>query len=159
MHFRKILVMIIVGGFACAMPGRPLIADDAPQLTGAFHAVSVADLDRSIAWYSRHLGFKLETRGGNDERDGALLTRPGTIIELARFSGAVSRDELRNGLESHLIHGIFKLGFVTTDIDETFARLDGEGVSIFFPVVTASDGQRTFGVLDPDGNIIQFFGE
>jgi hypothetical protein len=33
------------------------------------------------------------------------------------------------------------------------------GVEIFFPIVTASDGKRTFAVKDLEGDIIQFFGK
>ena len=71
--------------------------------------------------------------------------------------GATGRDELRPGLESHEVYGIFKLGFTTADLDAAFGYLEERGVEIFFPIVRTSDGNRTFGIRDMEGNIIQFF--
>lgn len=130
-----------------------------PAPTGAFYAISVRSIDAAIDWYTRHLGFEVESQGGNDQRKGALLARPGAVLELAEFAGAVALGDVRPGLESHEVYGIFKLGFTTTELDRTFELLEGDGVEVFFAIVTASDGSRTFGVKDLDGNIIQFFGK
>jgi predicted enzyme related to lactoylglutathione lyase len=133
-------------------------AGELPATNGAFHAISVRNIAEAIVWYKKHLGFKIESQGGNDQRKGALLSRPGTVLELGEFVGAIAREEVRPELESHEVYGIFKLGFITTNIEKTFEFLEGKGVEIFFPIVTASDGSRTFGIKDPEGNIIQFFG-
>jgi catechol 2,3-dioxygenase-like lactoylglutathione lyase family enzyme len=130
-----------------------------PATTGAFYALSVRNIDDAIAWYSRHLGFTVESQGGNDQRRGAILSRPGALLELGEFAGAMAREQVRPGLESHEVHGIFKLGFTTANIERAFEFLQSEGVEIFFPIATASDGSRTFGIKDPEGNIIQFFGK
>jgi catechol 2,3-dioxygenase-like lactoylglutathione lyase family enzyme len=129
-----------------------------PATNGAFYAISVRNMDEAIVWYTRHLGYKVEWQVGNDQRKGALLSRPGSVLELGEFVGAIAREEVRPGLESHEVFGIFKLGFTTASLESTFAVLEGEGVEIFFPIVTASDGRRTFGIKDLEGNIIQFFG-
>lgn len=130
-----------------------------PETSGAFHAISVRDIDESIAWYTQHLGFTVETRGGNEQRQGALLVRPGAVLELGQFAGAVPRNKLNAGIESHEIFGVFKLGFTTANLDATFKALDEAGVDVFFPIVEASDGNKTFGIKDSDGNIVQFLGE
>lgn len=158
-----------IGAFLCILAMAAVCAHGAhasgaqegglPATNGAFYAISVRSMDEAIAWYTKNLGFKIESQGGNDQRKGALLSRPGAVLELAEFVGAIAREEVRPGLESHEIHGIFKLGFITTDIEKTFELLAGDGVAIFFPIVTASDGSRTFGIKDPEGNIIQFFGK
>lgn len=127
-----------------------------PDLTGAFHAISVRNLDAAIEWYSRHLGFTLESRAENDERKGALLTRAGTVLELAEFVDAIERDPRR---ESHEVYGIFKLGFTTAALEHTYRHLERSGVEVFFPIVETANGRRTFAVKDLDGNIIQFFGQ
>ena len=136
-------------------------ADDTPDLQhageGAFHAVSVLDLDASIAWYTKHLGFTVDSRGENDVRAGALLSKPGSLLELAEFSGVVEFGALNQDLESHQVAGVFKLGFVVEDIEVAFADLQASGAPILFGIVTASDGRKTFGVTDPDGNIVQYF--
>ena len=131
--------------------------DESPQGDGAFYAISVADLDTMIAWYEGKLGLALVSRGANEQRDGALLRGPGLLVELAEFRGARPRTALETGVESHEIHGIFKIGFLVEDVDRRFDQLEAAGVDIFFPVVTADDGLRTFGIRDPEGNIVQYF--
>lgn len=144
---------------ACGTHAGRAQPEDLPATTGAFYAISVRNIDETIAWYTRHLGFKVESQGGNDQRRGALLSRPGAVLELGEFAGAMAREQVRPGLESHEIHGIFKLGFTIANIERAFEFLQGQGVEVFFPIVTASDGSRTFGIKDPEGNIIQFFGQ
>ena len=124
----------------------------------AFFAISVSNIEGSIAWYEEHLGFTVTSRGSNEQRKGALLSRPGAILEIAEFDDTISLDQLRAGMESHDVFGIFKLGFTASDLDAEFQRLQAVGADIFFPIVETSDGNRTFGVRDVDGNIVQFFG-
>ena len=131
------------------------IASRLARTTGALHALSVGDLDRAIAWYTEHLGFELQSRADNESRRGALLSRPGSLLELAQFADAEPRNA---DVASHQIHGIFKLGFSTTDLEQSFDVLQRAGVDVFFPIVSASDGTRTFAIKDPEGNIVQFFG-
>lgn len=124
----------------------------------AFHAISVRDIERSVAWYENHLGFSVTSEGSNEQRKGALLSRAGAILEIAEFEDAKSLGQLHAGIESHEVFGIFKLGFTVPDIESEFQRLQEAGVDIFFPIVDTSDGNRTFAVRDVDGNIIQFLG-
>jgi catechol 2,3-dioxygenase-like lactoylglutathione lyase family enzyme len=156
----KTLLILVMGVvLACAPSDSPAQDVQLPATNGAFYAVSVRNIDEAVTWYTQHLGFKIESRGENDERKGALLSRPGAILELGEFVGAMARDELRSGLESHEVYGVFKLGFTTANLDSSFEFLEERGVEIFFPIVTASDGNRTFGIRDLEGNIIQFFGK
>lgn len=154
-----LLVLMTGVVLGCAPSASPAQDVELPATNGAFHAISVRNIDEAVTWYTQHLGFRIESRGGNDERQGALLSRPGAILELGEFVGATARDELRSGLESHQVHGLFKLGFTTVNLDASFEFLQERGVEIFFPIVTASDGNRTFGIRDMDGNVIQFLGQ
>jgi len=147
-------IVLACGAFASYAQEGELPATD-----GAFYAISVRNIDEAVAWYTKHLGFKIESQGGNDQRRGALLSRPGAVLELGEFASAIAQEEIRPGLESHEVYGIFKIGFTTTDLDRTYQILESAGVEVFFPIVTASDGNRTFGVKDLEGNIIQFFGK
>ncbi len=124
---------------------------------GAFFAVSVSNIDESIAWYTEKLGFALDHKSENEVRKGALLSRPGVLLELAEFDGAVDLASLDLGRESHEIFGVFKIGLLTPSAEATQARLAEAGVETVFGIVTASDGRQTFGVSDPDGNLVQFF--
>lgn len=129
------------------------------ETNGTFFAISVSNIDDAINWYTKHLEFKVESKANNDQRKGALLTRQGVILELAEFSGAIHRNEVKPNLESHEVYGVFKIGFSTMNIDKTFKILKDLNVEIFFPIVATSDGNRTFGIKDLEGNIIQFFGK
>jgi catechol 2,3-dioxygenase-like lactoylglutathione lyase family enzyme len=143
---------------AYAPSDSPAQGDELPATNGSFYAISVRNIDEAVTWYTQHLGFEVESRGGNDERKGALLSRSGAMLELGEFVDATSREELRSGLQSHEVFGIFKLGFTTENLDASFEFLEERGVEVFFPIVNASDGNRTFGIRDMEGNIIQFFG-
>jgi len=114
----------------------------------------VQDLSQTVAWYQRHLGYEVISRADNETRSGVLLQRPGSLLELAAFADAAARHP---GLESHQVYGVFKLGFSTPDLDQMFTKLQAADVTLFFPIVTTPEGHRTFGVKDPEGNIIQFF--
>ena len=137
--------------------GLPSVADEAVG-DGGFYAVSVADLDVSIDFYSEHLDFELRSRAGNDERAGALLYRPGVLLELAEFAGAQARGSLAGQPEAHMLLGPFKVGLLVTDLDAVYERLEAAGVRIVFGVVQADAGYRAFGIQDPDGNLIQLMG-
>ena len=129
-----------------------------PVTNGSFYAISVSDLDQAVDWYSKHLGFKVVSKGGNAERSGALLVRDGATLELASFKQAQSLEALQAGLESYHIYGIFKIGFSTDHLDQTYQALKSQGVEIFFEIVEGANGLRMFGIKDLDGNIIQFVG-
>ncbi|MCG8457671.1 MAG: VOC family protein [Holophagales bacterium] len=127
-----------------------------PETQGAFCAISVQNLEEAISWYTEHLGFEIDSKSESDERRGVLLCRPGAILELSEFAGAVAT---RPGLQSHEVHGIFELGFVTAELDEANEHLERAGVQVFFPIVTVPGGKRTFGVNDSEGYIVQLFGK
>ncbi|HUF71139.1 MAG TPA: VOC family protein [Longimicrobiales bacterium] len=120
---------------------------------GGFVAISVSDHDAMVGWYTAILGFNIESSGANDQRKGSLLSRDGMLLEIAEFEGGRKRS-----VESHEDHGIFKLGYLVSDIEAIHEELDAMGVEMFFPIVEASGGMlRTFGIRDLEGNIVQFF--
>ena len=135
------------------------LAAKAAETDAAFFAISVEHFDESLEWYARHLEFTVESDSENEQRRGALLVRPGAVLEIAAFSDAVDRDSIAPNVESHQMFGIFKLGFVVDDLDAAFETLSAAGVDIFFPIVNAAGGRRTFGIRDPEGNIIQFLSD
>ncbi|MCQ3937734.1 MAG: hypothetical protein DPW18_11900 [Chloroflexi bacterium] len=130
-----------------------------PDDHGAFFALSVADYNAAVGWYTRHLGFRIEAEAENDIRKGALLSKPGLLLEIAQFHGARPRSNSGETVESHKVHGIFKIGFLVPDIDTRFKEAEESGLDITFSIVPAAAGFRTFGVSDPEGNQIQFFGK
>lgn len=146
---------------SCASCSAAAVRTSSPTVTGAFAALSVHDLDRVAAWYSQHLGFQIQLRSqpANGPK-GVVLVRPGARLELLEFSTAKSREAWGLPAEPHQVHGILKLGFEVSDIDALFASVQTQRLEIFFPLVTPPNSPlRTFGVLDPEGNIVQFFGK
>lgn len=133
--------------------------NELPETNGSFYAISVKNLDKAVEWYANHLDFTIESTAENDERKGVLMTRKGCILELAEFTGATDLKEIKSNIESHELFGIFKIGFITSNIEESFKALEESDVEIFFSIVDLPNGKRTFGVKDLEGNIIQFFGE
>jgi hypothetical protein len=134
----------------------------APSVEGAFFAITTGDVDRLTAWYSENLGFRVDfaNRAADGGPKSALLSREGALLELMQFPAGKSRKAWGLPEEAHLVHGILKLGFKVADIDRVYARAKALGLDEFFPLVKPRDNPlRTFGLKDPDGNIVQFFGK
>lgn len=152
-RIRFTVILLMVTLYSCAQES------ELPETNGSFYAISVKNLDKAVEWYAKNLDFTIESKAENDERKGVLLNRKGCILELAEFKRAIDKKEIKSDIESHEIFGIFKIGFITTNIDESFKALEESDVEIFFPIVDLPNGKRAFGVKDQEGNIIQFFGE
>ncbi len=126
---------------------------------GAFAALSVADLDRVLPFYRDTLGFHVFSEGTPPDRPlikFALLERGNALIEIVQLPDAKPRPEGSPAL----MHGFFKSGFVIDDIDAEYARLKGLNVTFAFELGQPPNGPyRIFGVRDPEGNLVQFFGK
>lgn len=129
---------------------------------GPFLALSVANLNRMVAWYRDTLGFRVYAQG--DAREGrvhyALLERDNSILELLQLAEARPLKEIAPSLEgSHLVHGFFKSGFVVANLDRAYADVKRMGIKLEYDIGGTPDGPyRSFGILDPGGNLLQFFG-
>src|SRR5579871_1276370 len=84
-------------------------------------AISVRDLDRSIAFYSRHFG--LEPYFTQD------MARSGPLKAIAYLRSPQGILELMHAPERTLGGG-FHFCFVTDNFDAAYARLVGDGVSV-----------------------------
>ena len=127
---------------------------------GAFIALSVADLDRVLPFYRDTLGFRVFSEGTPPDRPAikfALLQRGNALLEVVQLPDAKPRAD---GVAAPQIHGFFKCGFVVDDIDAAYARLMKSNVTFAFELVQPPNGPyRTFGVRDPEGNLVQFLGQ
>src|SRR5262245_54095011 len=114
-----------------------------PPMLGLRHvALLCADVDRSIAFYSRAFGMRLEWR---PDPDNAYLT--GGSDNLALHKGKVERGV-----------SLDHIGFAVPapeDVDRWEARLRALGYVPEAPARTHRDGARSFYVRDPDGHLIQ----
>lgn len=166
---RRVAFVVCTLVFWCSSPilaqaeRHPLRADsllgDSP---GPFLALSVANLDTMVAWYRDSLGFVLHSTSTNPKRAMrfAVLQCGDALIEILQAADAQARSILAPGTkDAYQIHGFFKSGFVVKNIDSTYQRFQSMGIRLAYKLVTPSDGPyRTFGVRDPEGNLLQFFG-
>lgn len=139
------LTLVLLTLFARTPPAEPWVTTVVgPQ----YFAVSVADVDRAVAWYGRV--FALETLDDTTDDDGRWrivnLTNAHLFIEIIGDS--------RDGPAGR-VRGFCKVGFQVPDVDavaDRIAESTGER-----PRVIDFDrhGVRVLQLEDPEGNIIQ----
>jgi len=129
-----------------------------PSAVGPHHVgISVADLDESIAWYERALGFKLEAVVGVPEDDGrvAMLEQHGFRVELFELPGAAPLPPARREPPSDLrTHGVKHLAYRVSDIEAWQERLRALGADIVWDVRVHEDVMVLF-VRDNTGNLVE----
>lgn len=135
-------------------------------IKGLHHAaLSVEDLDRSIAFYCEHLGMELVRRGefsgeamenitalAGTRGRGAML-RAGTM-HLELFEFAVPAPTARLQRRRACDYGISHFCLEVFDLHKTYARLSARGVEFHCPPQSFGDMQATY-ARDPDGNIFE----
>ncbi len=120
-------------------------------------AVSVPDLESSIDWYSRVLGFAVEKRNvlGSLGARVAILVDGGLRIELFEVPGARPPAEDRGLPDGDLkTHGNKHVAFATVDIDAVHARLVEHGADIVW-LRRFTFGTNIF-LRDNAGNLVEF---
>ncbi len=128
---------------------------------GAFIGVSVADIDKSVAWYTEKLGLTVVLRPPPvDKSTAVILEGGGLIVELMKHDDAVPLGTAAPAItRNYLVHGIFKAGIVVDDFDKTIAQLKARGIPIAIGPFPATREQRANAIIrDHAGNFIQFFG-
>ena len=130
--------------------------------TGAFFALSVADIRASGTWYAEKLGLKVTMppqRSGPGQ--AMVLEGGGLIVELVQHDEAVPLARLTPVLsDSFKVHGFFKAGVIVDDVDKTLAMLEARGVPVAFGPFAAKEGRRAnFIIRDNAGNLLHFFGK
>ncbi len=126
-----------------------------------FWALSVANLDRELAWYRDTLGFTVHSVGTQSSGARyALLQQGAALIELLQVPMAKSLAEVAPGLtDPSRLRGFFKGGMVVSDVEGLSRQLHVRGVRFAFELTEPNGGPyRVLGVRDPEGNLLQFFG-
>jgi catechol 2,3-dioxygenase-like lactoylglutathione lyase family enzyme len=128
----------------------------APTATGAFFALSVADLKASTEWYQDKLGLKVVMQMPKQDKAAVtVLEGGGLIVELIQHDDAAPA-----GKDNILVHGIFKAGVIVDDFDQTVEALKARHVEIAFGPFPKKANQRANVIVkDNAGNLIQFFGK
>ena len=143
-----------------------LEAQDSPpaapaNLTPYLIAISVANLDSSIAWYRTLLGFRVSHAPYEPVRGLriAFLIRGDFRLELLQAANSRPRRlALPDSSRDISLQGFTKLGFKVPNITAAADRFRQRGVPfVFGPALDTAFHERHFIVADPDGNLVQLF--
>jgi catechol 2,3-dioxygenase-like lactoylglutathione lyase family enzyme len=126
----------------------------APTTTRAGAILAVADVERSVAFYSERLGFELEA--SFDDPPYAILALAGTRLSLAEQGHAA---EDRPGVQMVAPEDRARLQVAlvleVSDCGGAYEELRGEGVEFLAePFSPPWGGARCFAV-DPDGYLVE----
>lgn len=117
-------------------------------------AVSVSDLDISVTFYTKILGFTCERIIDLPHGNGriALLRNSGLTIEMFQFNDAVPIPDAGMSLADDLkTAGVRHIALRVKNIQDTVDYLEKQGVEFINRPVTGSRGFQRFFVRDPDG--------
>jgi methylmalonyl-CoA/ethylmalonyl-CoA epimerase len=138
------------------------MSNSANDIELRFHhgGISVPDLDASIAWYQRMLGFDVERRFHIPQipADVAILQRGSLRLELFQVPNAHALPEDRRHPDrDNRTHGNKHVAFAVRDVKQAECTLRARGADIAL-VVDAAHGAGFF-VRDNAGNLIEFVRE
>lgn len=158
-----ITILIVVG--VQGMLPLQVSAEDAGagfDITPHHTGISVANLDESIAWYHRMLGFEVVSRNtqeANPKMTFALLRRGACYIELFQVVDGKPLPEYRRDPTADLyVHGIKHFAFQVKDASAAAAELQAKGAEIAMGPVENPNVVFVF-IRDNSGNafeLIQF---
>lgn len=121
------------------------------QLTLHHATLSVADMDKEVAWFQRVLGFQVaeQIKMGTDA-EVTHMTIPGYRIDLAWRKGSVRHEKGKGDLEQGWMHIVFKSPVVGAAYDklvaeQTDVKADRDAKSAITRMI----------VHDPEGNEIE----
>ena len=121
------------------------------RILGIDHvALSVADLDRSVKFYTEVLGFKISPREHQKPGIEYFLDCGPSLIGLIQGDPSGDRHELQDG---GLGGNHFSFRIPTRDFDAAVEELKARGVTVTF----FKKRERSWSVyfLDPDGNKLE----
>lgn len=159
-----LLTLTVLGPDLSAAPppaAGPMAGARAVAGTGAFFALSVADLEACARWYSDKLGLKVVMRTSRQDQAAAVvLEGDGLIVELIHHDDTAPPSQATPGANSSIkAHGLVKAGVIVADFDGTLAMLRERRVEVAFGPYPARQDQRANVIIrDNEGNLIQLFG-
>jgi catechol 2,3-dioxygenase-like lactoylglutathione lyase family enzyme len=118
-------------------------------LTGASPVLLVADLQRSVDYFSNRLGFECHTFG--HPPNFATAARDAAVILLA-----LSDQPERLVPHWQIVDKMWDAYIRVDNADAIYAEVQERGAGIDYTIYDAPHGFREFGVQDPDGHDIAF---
>jgi catechol 2,3-dioxygenase-like lactoylglutathione lyase family enzyme len=158
-----VVASMSLGAQAPASPPSPASPLAQARLTGTFIALSVADAAASARWYESTFGFRVVKRidPANERVHVVLMEGDGAFLELLEHPTAKARTAWHaDAKESYDVRGIFKAGIIVERLDGLLQTLREKKVEIRHgPFDIPEMKVRSFIAVDPDGNLLQFFGK
>ena len=118
-------------------------------LTGVSPVLLVADLQRSVDYFSHRLGFECHVFG--DPPNFATAARDAAVILIA-----LSDQPERLVPHWQIVDKMWDAYIRVDDADAIYAEVQERGAGIDYTIYDAPHGFREFGVQDPDGHDIAF---
>lgn len=104
------------------------------EITPHHFGLSVPNLEESIEWYRKMLGFEVVTRMKEDAENKmliALMRRGNFYLELFQVEGAKPMPEYRRDPNADLrVHGLKQMAFQVADVQAAVRELKAKGVEI-----------------------------
>ncbi len=123
----------------------PSQGPEALNLRSVSTAITVADIEASIAWYRDVVGFQVEETWENEGKvAGAALTAEGARVFLMQDDWAKGRDRVKG--EGFRLHWT-----AATDVDQIAAGIEARGGTLESHPADTPWGGRAFSLADPDG--------
>ena len=132
-----------------------------PGLRVSNVALATRDLEATIAWYAKVLGFAVTERGRFDAvgADYAMIEAAGVRIELVSRAHAEHRRVDRTPPPNHLdVLGYKAVVFETDDLAAATAALKQHGVELLWADQPLGATRNSTMLRDPEGNLINIFG-
>ena len=124
-----------------------------PQIRKLTPNLLVADVSRSLAFYTDHLGF---TRGMTVPDDGPYVFGSVTSGPVEIFFNDAKTAVAEYPMLADRAIGASGTLFIEVDgIEQLFAQLQGV-VTVLVPLHTQWYGMKEFAIADPDGYLITF---
>jgi len=127
-----------------------------------FHhvGITVRDLEATISWYVKHLGFRRLTDFGFPGASVAFIGRGNIRLEFFQIEKATPMEDGRKEAESNLsFGGINHFAIYVNDLDQTLVELKAKGVEQAFTLNTVPDGsgdRYTF-IRDNEDMLIELY--
>lgn len=152
----KLCAICLLSG--CTVHGHSSEAVSSPRLE--LVAISVSDIDASLAWYQTLFPLELAQR---NEYDGgivvAFLEGAELRIELVKLANSIpfSPPDTNNPATRQ---GVGKLTFVVSDLSAYATRAKNMQANVLFALHRSeSDGRCYLTLADPDNNWVQLVGD
>lgn len=138
------------------------------MINGLEHvALSVADLDRSIAFYRDVIGLEVIRiiKCGQEMPLGEVTNMPGCIASIAHLQSGPNMLELFEYKQPHgrkishdrkqADYGLIHLGFTSTDVRNDYKRFKELGIKTFSDPIEFRTGVWLFYFYGPDGEVCE----